>query len=66
MLVGSYKTNSLTPAYALAVSKLEWQSPLKIILYPDPRLRGKNARIGSFDDDLRRFAQELLAVMYSA
>ena len=58
---------SLSPTQGLcAVSKLEWHSPLKVILYPDPRLRAKNARIGSFDDTLRQFAEELLAVMYSA
>ena len=51
---------------AVAALSLEWQSPLKIVLYPDPRLRGQNARIGTFDDNLRRFAEELLAVMYNA
>lgn len=47
-----------------AVTKLEWQSPLEVLRYPDPRLRAPNARIGAFDDSLRRLAEEMFEVMY--
>ncbi|EFN57416.1 hypothetical protein CHLNCDRAFT_17300, partial [Chlorella variabilis] len=47
-----------------AVTKLEWQSPLAVLRYPDPRLRAPNARIGAFDDSLRRLAEEMFEVMY--
>ena len=46
------------------MSKLEWQSPLSVVRYPDPRLRAVNARIGVFDDTLRRLAEEMFEVMY--
>jgi len=46
------------------VSKLEWQSPLTVLQYPDPRLRAQNARIGVFDDSLRQLAEEMFEVMY--
>lgn len=47
-----------------SVTKLEWQSPLGVLRYPDPRLRAQNARIGVFDDSLRRLAEEMFEVMY--
>ncbi len=47
-----------------AVTKLEWQSPLQIIKYPDPRLRAPNARINVFDDSLLRLAKEMTQLMY--
>ncbi|PSC76281.1 peptide deformylase [Micractinium conductrix] len=46
------------------VTKLEWQSPLAVLPYPDPRLRAVNVRIGVFDDSLRRLAEEMFEVMY--
>ncbi|KAI3438535.1 hypothetical protein D9Q98_000963 [Chlorella vulgaris] len=46
------------------VTKLEWQAPLGVLPYPDPRLRAPNSRIGCFDDDLRRLAEEMFEVMY--
>ncbi|KAI7842309.1 hypothetical protein COHA_003949 [Chlorella ohadii] len=46
------------------VTNLEWQSPLSVVRYPDPRLRAQNARIGAFDDTLRRLAEEMFEVMY--
>lgn len=29
-----------------AATKIEWESPLRILQYPDPRLRAPNARVG--------------------
>lgn len=49
---------------SLAVSKLEWDSPLDIVRYPDPRLRAKNARIAVFDESLKRLAAEMFEIMY--
>ena len=48
-----------------AAGKLEWQSPLSIIRYPDPRLRATNARIQRFDAQLKRLADEMFEVMYN-
>lgn len=39
---------------------------MEIVLYPDPRLRAQNARIGVFDESLRRLAEEMFDVMYKA
>lgn len=47
-----------------AVTKLEWQSPLQIIKYPDPRLRAVNARLDVFDDTLLALAKEMIKIMY--
>lgn len=46
------------------MTKLEWQSPLAVLRYPDPRLRAPNARIACFDDSLRQLAAEMFEVMY--
>lgn len=45
-------------------SSLEYETPLKIVLYPDPRLRVKNKRIAKFDEKLEKFAKEMFEVMY--
>ena len=50
---------------ARAVTDLSWESPLRIIHYPDPRLRARNARIGVFDERLARLSRELFEVMYN-
>lgn len=47
-----------------AASSLEYETPLKIVLYPDPRLRAKNKRIAVFDEKLEKFAKEMFEVMY--
>ncbi|XP_020597868.1 peptide deformylase 1B, chloroplastic-like isoform X1 [Phalaenopsis equestris] len=39
-------------------------APLKIVEYPDPRLRAKNKRIGTFDESLKKLADEMFDVMY--
>ena len=41
-------------------------STLTITEYPDPVLRGKNAEVTVFDDELRRLCAEMFAVMYAA
>jgi peptide deformylase len=46
------------------VTSLEWPRPLTVVRYPDPRLRAVNATIGSFDDTLKAFAQDMLSAMY--
>lgn len=48
------------------MTKIEWQSPLSIIQYPDPRLRAVNGRVGVFDDDLASLAKEMFEVMYAS
>ena len=47
-----------------AVSNLEWDSPLDIVRYPDPRLRAQNAKITVFDENLKRLAAEMFDIMY--
>ncbi|XP_057983914.1 peptide deformylase 1B, chloroplastic/mitochondrial [Malania oleifera] len=41
-----------------------FQSPLKIVEYPDPILRAKNKRIDAFDDNLKKLVEEMFDVMY--
>ncbi|KAF8037568.1 hypothetical protein BT93_B0448 [Corymbia citriodora subsp. variegata] len=43
---------------------LQFEAPLKIVEYPDPALRAKNKRIGTFDDNLKKLADEMFDVMY--
>lgn len=47
-----------------AASPLDYETPLNIVLYPDPRLRAKNKRIAIFDEKLEKFAKEMFEVMY--
>lgn len=49
-----------------AVTNIEWQAPLSIISYPDPRLRAVNGRVGAFDDRLAKLAREMFDVMYDS
>eukprot|EP00200_Dunaliella_tertiolecta_P004990 CAMPEP_0202354706 /NCGR_PEP_ID=MMETSP1126-20121109/9911_1 /ASSEMBLY_ACC=CAM_ASM_000457 /TAXON_ID=3047 /ORGANISM="Dunaliella tertiolecta, Strain CCMP1320" /LENGTH=235 /DNA_ID=CAMNT_0048947211 /DNA_START=132 /DNA_END=839 /DNA_ORIENTATION=+ len=49
---------------APVVDKLEWERPLQIVKYPDPRLRAVNARINCFDDSLVQLAKEMIEIMY--
>ncbi|KAK9812791.1 hypothetical protein WJX72_003847 [[Myrmecia] bisecta] len=55
------KEDAATPV----AESLEWESPLSIIRYPDPRLRAVNARIGVFDERLKQLAAEMFDVMYN-
>lgn len=43
---------------------LEFEAPLKIVEYPDPKLRVKNKRIVTFDDNLKNLVHEMFDVMY--
>ncbi|KDD75090.1 polypeptide deformylase [Helicosporidium sp. ATCC 50920] len=43
---------------------LEWKPPLKVITYPDPRLRAPNRTIETFDGTLERLASDMLDAMY--
>ncbi|PNX91911.1 peptide deformylase chloroplastic-like [Trifolium pratense] len=42
----------------------EFEAPLKVLKYPDPKLRIKNKRIVTFDDDLKKLVHEMFDVMY--
>ncbi|XP_039684221.1 peptide deformylase 1B, chloroplastic isoform X2 [Medicago truncatula] len=42
----------------------QFEAPLKIAKYPDPKLRKKNKRIGTFDDNLKKLVDEMFDVMY--
>ncbi|GFP99733.1 peptide deformylase 1b chloroplastic [Phtheirospermum japonicum] len=43
---------------------LLFEGPLKIVEYPDPILRSKNKRVNTFDESLKRLADEMFDVMY--
>ncbi|MCO5612778.1 hypothetical protein L7F22_067048 [Adiantum nelumboides] len=48
----------------MEAGNLEYESPLRIVLYPDPKLRARNKRITVFDEKLEKFAKEMFEVMY--
>ncbi|KAF6157394.1 hypothetical protein GIB67_004332 [Kingdonia uniflora] len=41
-----------------------FESPLKIVKYPDPILRAGNKRIGTFDENLKKLVFEMFDIMY--
>lgn len=43
---------------------LSFEGPLKIIEYPDPILRAKNKRIGTFDNNLKKLVDGMFDIMY--
>ncbi|XP_071734991.1 peptide deformylase 1B, chloroplastic/mitochondrial [Rutidosis leptorrhynchoides] len=43
---------------------LQFEAPLKIVLYPDPILRAKNKRVDTFDENLKRLVDEMFDLMY--
>ncbi|CAA2997117.1 peptide deformylase 1B, chloroplastic [Olea europaea subsp. europaea] len=43
---------------------LHFEGQLKVVEYPDPILRARNKRINSFDDSLKKLADEMFDVMY--
>ncbi|XP_057756722.1 peptide deformylase 1B, chloroplastic/mitochondrial-like isoform X1 [Arachis stenosperma] len=55
---------SATKDEAASSGDIEFEAPLKIVQYPDPKLRAKNKRIVSFDDNLKSLAREMFDVMY--
>ena len=46
------------------MTELKWERPLRVVKYPDPRLRAQNARIATFDDSLQQLAAEMFTIMY--
>ncbi|KAL9235130.1 hypothetical protein vseg_009922 [Gypsophila vaccaria] len=50
--------------YFASSDDLKFEPPLKIVEYPDPRLRAKNKRINIFDDNLKNLVAEMFDVMY--
>ncbi|KAK9925317.1 hypothetical protein M0R45_033645 [Rubus argutus] len=72
-----FTTNRFTPVHAQAkrgfslkedevasAADVEFETPLKIVEYPDPILRAKNKRIDSFDDNLKKLVDEMFDIMY--
>lgn len=47
-----------------SAADLQFEAPLRIVEYPDPKLRAKNKRIGKFDDNLKKLVDEMFDVMY--
>jgi len=47
-----------------AAGPLEFELPLDVVLYPDPRLRAKNKLIKVFDDKLQQLVNEMFDIMY--
>ncbi|CAN6453107.1 unnamed protein product [Victoria cruziana] len=43
---------------------LQYESPLKIVEYPDPLLRKANKRVNTFDDNLKELVDEMFDLMY--
>ncbi|XP_057820998.2 peptide deformylase 1B, chloroplastic/mitochondrial isoform X2 [Cryptomeria japonica] len=43
---------------------IEYESPLQIVEYPDPRLRAKNKFINKFDEKLEKLVNEMFDLMY--
>ncbi|XP_050224380.1 peptide deformylase 1B, chloroplastic [Mercurialis annua] len=58
------RTFSLKEEEAATRDDLYFESPLKIVEYPDPKLRRKNKRIITFDDNLKKLADEMFDIMY--
>lgn len=53
-----------TPPHIITVTSLDFEAPLDIVMYPDPRLRAVNAKIGVFGEPVKRLAKEMFRVMY--
>eukprot|EP00898_Chlorokybus_atmophyticus_P003763 jgi/Chlat1/4388/Chrsp29S04528 len=49
---------------AEAPESVQWTSPLKIAIYPDPVLRRENKLVRVFDDNLVQLTKEMFDVMY--
>eukprot|EP00798_Chlamydomonas_sp_ICE-L_P027589 gene27589-7224_t len=54
----------LVPKNAPTVTKVEFEQPLSIVKYPDPRLRAMNSKIKAFDSSLMDLAKEMIRLMY--
>ncbi|KAG0474149.1 hypothetical protein HPP92_016006 [Vanilla planifolia] len=53
-----------SPLAVSSPSDLKFVPSLKIVEYPDPRLRARNKRINTFDENLKKLADEMFDVMY--
>ncbi|KAD5508544.1 hypothetical protein E3N88_16247 [Mikania micrantha] len=47
-----------------STADLQFDAPLKIVMYPDPILRAKNKRVVTFDENLKKLVDEMFDVMY--
>ncbi|XP_008800721.1 peptide deformylase 1B, chloroplastic [Phoenix dactylifera] len=47
-----------------STADLCFESPLKIVEYPDPILRATNKRINTFDENLKKLVEEMFDLMY--
>jgi peptide deformylase len=43
---------------------LDYTLPLAVEMYPSEKLRAKNLRIGTFDEELETLAAEMFKIMY--
>lgn len=43
---------------------MQFEAPLTVVQYPDPILRAKNKRVGTFDENLKMLVDEMFDVMY--
>ncbi|KAG0585177.1 hypothetical protein KC19_3G264500 [Ceratodon purpureus] len=69
LAVVAAKRNMLTELQSIReeadpAGPLEFESPLDVILYPDPRLRAKNKFINVFDEKLQQLVNEMFDIMY--
>ncbi|XP_019161788.1 PREDICTED: peptide deformylase 1B, chloroplastic [Ipomoea nil] len=60
----SLSSNKVIKDELASLADLCFEGPLKIVEYPDPILRAKNKRIGTFDDNLKKLVDEMFDVMY--
>ncbi|GMN42528.1 hypothetical protein TIFTF001_011729 [Ficus carica] len=56
--------SSLKENEVASPADFQFETPLKVVKYPDPLLRAKNKRIDSFDDNLKKLVHEMFDVMY--
>ncbi|CAH1437707.1 unnamed protein product [Lactuca virosa] len=47
-----------------SAADMQFEAPLKIVLYPDPILRAKNKPVATFDENLKKLVDEMFDVMY--
>lgn len=49
-----------------SAADMQFEAPLKIVLYPDPILRAKNKLVDTFDENLKKLVDEMFDVMYKS
>ncbi|KAI3520754.1 hypothetical protein L1887_10205 [Cichorium endivia] len=47
-----------------SAADMQFEAPLKIVLYPDPILRATNKLVDTFDENLKKLVDEMFDVMY--